>query len=757
MIKNYSLKDAFRALEDLNEDFIETSIVVSGPLTEDIEETVIEKEDLTEKIFSLSDEESLKDIEEFKEEGEKEQPEIKIVDTNANDIDEVASNKEVAGSFVFTCDKCGQNIFRTLDDLRDAGYEKLDDSERSQFKLKNKNISDGEFYCCARCGGDIWNGDKQIVLADVDKEVTGEEEIATEPETEVDVTPEEPSRDVEVSEINKEEVALESLKEEKEPVKEGFKKIVNGQTFWSVDGEEWEECTREEYDECGYEEVNESLVEEEQKESGDEEAKESGEETFEDKMNFLAKDEQEAIDGYNKIIPEVEDEHIKDQLEKITTEEEAHKEYLEKVQEDPTIDYVEPLESGEEESEVEEDEYDDLAITDIDEISIDEAISSKLKEIYENFGSYKTTTALLNDEESKIYLEGKLTFTSNKEQPVKFILEGIESDNGNIKFKLTCEQFEDISSEIITSLNEGLLEAKEFKKLNEEAEDIEKKIKSGDSAIEFELNDGSDISYFYIFFSEKLNKYIAYVSIYHASEDNNGDNPETHTDEEEHRSSSDNLEEFINELAEIYGDEVKELALKECLTEASSAEKKAFKDGGDAYSDLIRGKAIARIKDKKARDAAIAAIKAGRSEVASEFTGDRKENQAERSAEKKFAKMQKAGLKESDDEWKDPAKCDTLEEYDDEACSYIENRHQELLDPREISDNEEQDYTDYADHYITDKCSQAIWGSLTSNPDEKRLILEYISRNFPIDLKVLRKYLGNSKSSIKLDQVIESK
>ena len=71
---------------------------------------------------------------------------------------------------------------------------------------------------------------------------------------------------------------------------------------------------------------------------------------FADKMNFLAKDEQEAIDGYDKVIDTLGDgasDFVKDQLEKIKTEEEAHKDYLEKVQEDPTIEYTEPLDTEE--------------------------------------------------------------------------------------------------------------------------------------------------------------------------------------------------------------------------------------------------------------------------------------------------------------------------------------------------------------------------------------------------------------------------
>ena len=49
---------------------------------------------------------------------------------------------------------------------------------------------------------------------------------------------------------------------------------------------------------------------------------------------------------------------------------------------------------------------------------------------------------------------------------------------------------------------------------------------------------------------------------------------------------------------------------KYALTEASSAEKKAFKYGGKDYADYITGKAIARIKDKEMQKAAIALAKA---------------------------------------------------------------------------------------------------------------------------------------------------
>lgn len=77
------------------------------------------------------------------------------------------------------------------------------------------------------------------------------------------------------------------------------------------------------------------------------------------------------------------------------------------------------------------------------------------------------------------------------------------------------------------------------------------------------------------------------------------------------------------------------------LTEASTAEKRSFKQGGEATGDLIQGKAIGRIKDPKARQAAVAAVRAGRPDVAKQFYGDRKEDQAFAANDKKMAKMQR--------------------------------------------------------------------------------------------------------------------
>ncbi len=64
---------------------------------------------------------------------------------------------------------------------------------------------------------------------------------------------------------------------------------------------------------------------------------------FDGIMDFLKVDEDEAISGYKKAIAKVDDEFVRDQLNKIATEEEAHKDYLEKVVDDHTVEYTEPL------------------------------------------------------------------------------------------------------------------------------------------------------------------------------------------------------------------------------------------------------------------------------------------------------------------------------------------------------------------------------------------------------------------------------
>ena len=72
------------------------------------------------------------------------------------------------------------------------------------------------------------------------------------------------------------------------------------------------------------------------------------------KLDFLAKDEEEAIEGYDKVIEELDEEEDKDlivQLKKIRDEEQAHLDFLNKAKEDPDAEYEDPSDESSEDDE----------------------------------------------------------------------------------------------------------------------------------------------------------------------------------------------------------------------------------------------------------------------------------------------------------------------------------------------------------------------------------------------------------------------
>ena len=125
----------------------------------------------------------------------------------------------------------------------------------------------------------------------------------------------------------------------------------------------------------------------------------------------------------------------------------------------------------------------------------------------------------------------------------------------------------------------------------------------------------------------------------------------------------------VNEesLANLIIDIINEDVVLE-LSEASSAEKRAYKEGGEVMADLIDGKAIARIKDKKTRDAAVAAKKVGREDLVKSFIGDRREEEARDSIDDKTAKMKKAGIKGDESVYHPYYKMGDLEEVGEPAA-----------------------------------------------------------------------------------------
>ena len=78
------------------------------------------------------------------------------------------------------------------------------------------------------------------------------------------------------------------------------------------------------------------------------------EKTQNELLDFLAKDEEEAIKGYEDVIAQLgEDNPLSKQLKKILDEERAHHNFLEAAKENPDLEYVDPSDN-EDKDEVEE-------------------------------------------------------------------------------------------------------------------------------------------------------------------------------------------------------------------------------------------------------------------------------------------------------------------------------------------------------------------------------------------------------------------
>lgn len=73
-----------------------------------------------------------------------------------------------------------------------------------------------------------------------------------------------------------------------------------------------------------------------------------------------------------------------------------------------------------------------------------------------------------------------------------------------------------------------------------------------------EYRTDEDELYFDFIYNYDKQRYECYVSVYHASEDNNAENVEAHTDENTYWNTD--LELLINELTEEYGNEFLEKA-----------------------------------------------------------------------------------------------------------------------------------------------------------------------------------------------------
>jgi len=135
--------------------------------------------------------------------------------------------------------------------------------------------------------------------------------------------------------IQNNENIIEDEKELNPPIATEYFPNNMGINLCSVKSEKWEEQDdgqlkkiEIEFDPATEEELTEAKEEEEEIPTD-----------FAGIMDYLSKDEEEAIEGYDEVLDNVEDEKVKDNLEHIRDEEVAHKEYLDAAKEDPTVDY----------------------------------------------------------------------------------------------------------------------------------------------------------------------------------------------------------------------------------------------------------------------------------------------------------------------------------------------------------------------------------------------------------------------------------
>lgn len=350
-------------------------------------------------------------------------------------------------------------------------------------------------------------------------------------------------------------------------------------------------------------------------------------------LNDLVADEIEAINGYEEAKKEILDAPISHKdtiLDTVDHIEDEEKEHI-----DELIDATTEIPFDKEEA--------PAPVVEEPAPAVEEPLEQDFPEVEENLEEKVDLPAFdsevkVGDKIRIIHLEGEDNSYDGKEGEVEHI-DGIGQLHGTWGGLAVIPGVDDF--EIIT--NEELTEdVKNYAK----AEDFLKNPENKWKWLDLEWETERDIFGISIEWDAEKNCFKAYTSVYHASEDNNAEYPERHTDEEEY--SADTLEELYKELIEEFGEEFvkafeSELNSKQ-LTEASSAEKRAFKNGGEDYNDLINGTAIGMIKDPKARAAAVAALKAGRKDLLKAYLGDRHEDAAINLLDKKQTAMANAGM-----------------------------------------------------------------------------------------------------------------
>lgn len=84
----------------------------------------------------------------------------------------------------------------------------------------------------------------------------------------------------------------------------------------------------------------------------------------------------------------------------------------------------------------------DVTLENLDETKFDKLINKYLHNVYENVDTYTTTKGSLDDTTNKVIMEGTIKYTSGKEVPTKFIFEALSiTKHNSIKLKGLNESF----------------------------------------------------------------------------------------------------------------------------------------------------------------------------------------------------------------------------------------------------------------------------------------------------------------------------
>lgn len=223
---------------------------------------------------------------------------------------------------------------------------------------------------------------------------------------------------------------------------------------------------------------------------------------FEGQMDFLADDEEEAIDGYDKVISKV-DGNAKKQLTHIKDEEEAHKEFLGKLKDDPEAVYDHPEDEEEHKDEAGEGElslhvygieYDLEGVEDEEAAELPAELDIKVKDISDEEELRKEIGSRLQDETNHIVVNFAFDVLDSDEpdKDIELKKEGGEEGEPAPEETPAAEEEHPVDEEVENKARghaRAKKDSKFFRVRNKGSESTDESLKESK---EFDINDKQD-------------------------------------------------------------------------------------------------------------------------------------------------------------------------------------------------------------------------------------------------------------------------